>query len=82
MLNLDETWIHHLPVSLWLSWGLVEAFNAIQSLSHTHSSSPHSLVTWVQSQSVTRIITQVLLRVVQSDIHSMSKVPQATPVPN
>ena len=31
---------------------LVEAFNAIQGLSHTHSSSPHSLVTRVQSQSV------------------------------
>ena len=56
---------------------VVEAFNATQGLSHTRSSSPHSLVTRVQSQSVTRIITQGycrdiyylwLLRVVQSDL--------------
>ena len=46
---------------------LVEVFNTTH---HTRSSvsSPYSLVTWVQSQSVTRIITQALLPVVQSDL--------------
>ena len=47
---------------------LVEAFIATQGLSHTHLSSPHSLVTRVQLQSVTHIITQALLRLVQSDL--------------
>ena len=47
---------------------LVEEFNATQGLNHTRSSSLHSLVIQVQSQGVTRIIIQALLRVVQSDL--------------
>ena len=60
------------------AFSLVEAFNPTQGLSHTRSSSRHSLVTQVQSQSVEHnhsgntascsIVLWAQLRVVQSDL--------------
>ena len=51
------------------SSSLVEAFNATQGLSHTRSSSPHLLVTQVQSQSVDHNHSGIsILQVVQSDL--------------
>ena len=67
MLSLDESWTCHLRASaLWLQ-SSTEVFNLTQGLGHTHLSNRHSLDTRFNYK-VWSIITQALLRVVQSDL--------------